>query len=428
MEKEKVICIILGGGKGTRLFPLTAERAKPAVPFGGKYRLVDIPISNCINSGFKQMYLLTQFNSVSLHNHISNTYIFDVFSKGFVEILAAEQTYEHSSWYEGTADAVRKNFLHFHPQNPSHYIILSGDQLYRMNLSAMFQQHLDRKADISLAVTPVSRDDANELGILKANKQGEVQEFMEKPGKDKDLSDWKIADSDVLSNEAKIHSREFLASMGMYIFNADVLEKLLDNELADFGKEIIPSSVDNFRVNSYIFEGYWKDIGTISSFYKVNLDLASVSPSFNFYDEDRPIYTHRRYLPATKMNYCTISQSLAAEGSIITNASIVNSLIGVRTLIESGANLDGVIVLGSDRYETPAEKQNNFRKGIPNIGIGRGSIIKKAIIDTNARIGDGCRIGIDHRDRPDGDYENFYIRDGIIIIPKNITLPAGTVI
>lgn len=216
--------------------------------------------------------------------------------------------------------------------------------------------------------------------------------------------------------------------MGMYIFNADVLEKLLDNELADFGKEIIPSSVDNFRVNSYIFEGYWKDIGTISSFYKVNLDLASVSPSFNFYDEDRPIYTHRRYLPATKMNYCTISQSLAAEGSIITNASIVNSLIGVRTLIESGANLDGVIVLGSDRYETPAEKQNNFRKGIPNIGIGRGSIIKKAIIDTNARIGDGCRIGIDHRDRPDGDYENFYIRDGIIIIPKNITLPAGTVI
>ncbi len=428
MEKGKVICIILGGGKGTRLFPLTAERAKPAVPFGGKYRLVDIPISNCINSGFKQIYLLTQFNSVSLHNHISNTYIFDVFSKGFVEILAAEQTYEHSSWYEGTADAVRKNFLHFHPQNPSHYIILSGDQLYRMNLAAMYQQHLDRKADISLAVTPVTREDANELGILKVDKSGEVLEFMEKPGMDKDISDWKIADMDVLSNEARIHSREYLASMGMYIFNADVLEKILDNELTDFGKEIIPFGVSSFRVNSFIFEGYWKDIGTISSFYEVNLDLASVSPSFNFYDEDRPIFTHRRYLPATKMNYCTISQSLAAEGSIITNASIVNSLIGVRTLIESGANLDGVIVLGADRYETPLEKQENYRQGIPNIGIGRGSIIKKAIIDTNARIGDGCRVGIDNRDRLDGEYENFFIKDGIIIIPKNIILPAGTVI
>lgn len=424
----KVICIILGGGKGSRLYPLTAERAKPAVPFGGKFRLVDIPISNCINSGFKQIYLLTQFNSVSLHNHISNTYIFDVFSKGFVEILAAEQTYEHSSWYEGTADAVRKNFLHFHPQNPTHYIILSGDQLYRMDLAKMFQQHLNTKADISLSVTPVDRDEASELGILKSDKNNVIQEFMEKPGPDKNIDEWKIADPKMLNKEMRHDSKEYLASMGMYIFNADVLEKVLDNESTDFGKEIIPSSLNKFKLCSYIFDGYWKDIGTIKSFYDVNLDLASVSPSFNFYEEDMPIYTHRRYLPATKMNYCTISQSLAAEGSIITNASIINSIIGVRTLIESGANLDGVISLGSNRYETSAEKENNLKAGIPNIGIGRGTIIKKAIIDTNTRIGDGCRIGIDNKDRPDGEYDKFFIRDGIIIIPKNICLPAGTVI
>ncbi|MBN1649387.1 MAG: glucose-1-phosphate adenylyltransferase [Spirochaetales bacterium] len=428
VENEKVICIILGGGKGTRLYPLTAERAKPAVPFGGKYRLVDIPISNCINSGFKQIYLLTQFNSVSLHNHISNTYIFDVFSKGFVEILAAEQTYEHTTWYEGTADAVRKNFLHFHPQNPTHYIILSGDQLYRMNLAKMFQVHLENKADISLSVTPVTRQEASELGILKADKNGKVEAFLEKPGPDRNIDEWKIADKSVLSNEMQIFGKEYLASMGMYIFNADTMEKVLDNNLTDFGKEIIPAGLEHFNIHSYIFDGYWKDIGTIRSFYEVNLDLASVSPSFNFYDENRPIYTHRRYLPATKMNYCTISQSLAAEGSIITNASIVNSLIGVRTLIESGANLDGVIALGADRYETPLEKEENARNGIPNIGIGRGTIIKGAIIDTNARIGDGCRIGIDRKERNDGEYENFFIKEGIIIIPKNIVLPAGTVI
>ena len=424
----KVICIILGGGKGSRLYPLTAERAKPAVPFGGKYRLVDIPISNCINSGFKQIYLITQYNSVSLHNHISNTYIFDVFSKGFVEILAAEQTYDNSSWYEGTADAVRKNFLHFHPQEPTHYIILSGDQLYRMDLENMIKTHLESKADISLAVHPVNRSETSELGILKADKDMRVQAFLEKPGPDLNIDEWKIFDPKILNSEMRIADKEYLASMGMYIFNADVMEKALDNDKKDFGKEIIPLALKNFKINAYIFEGYWKDIGTIKSFYNVNLDLASVSPSFNFYDENRPIYTHRRYLPATKMNYCTISQALAAEGSIITNASIVNSLIGVRTVIESGANLDGVISLGADRYETQFEKSENMKNGIPNIGIGRGTIIKNTIIDTNARIGDGCRIGIDRMDRHDGDYENFFVRDGIIIIPKNITLPPGTVI
>lgn len=424
----KVLSIILGGGKGTRLYPLTKERAKPAVPFGGKYRLVDIPISNCINSGFKQMYILTQFNSVSLHNHLANTYIFDVFSKGFVEILAAEQTFENTSWYEGTADAVRKNFMHFHTQKPSHYIILSGDQLYRMPLDEMFKQHLESGAKISIAAHPVTRSDASQLGILQADKDSRILSFMEKPGPDKNIDELKCPASLHPDKEALANGREYLASMGIYIFDADVLEEVLDNSFTDFGKEIIPMTIEKMHVNAYLFTDFWADIGTIKSFYDANLNLATINPEFNFYDEDRPIYTHRRHLPATKINFCTISQSLAAEGSIITNASIVNSIIGVRTLIESGANLDGVISLGANYYETDDQKADNRLKGIPNMGIGRGTIIKRAIIDTNTRIGDGCRIGVDDIPREDGDYDNYYVRDGIIIIPKGGIVPPGTVI
>ena len=262
---SEVLSIVLGGGKGTRLFPLTQARAKPAVPFGGKFRLVDIPISNCINANFRQIYILTQFNSASLHLHIGQTYQFDSFSKGFVEILAAEQTFEHSSWYEGTADAVRKNFLHFRPQRPSYYIILSGDQLYRMDLREFLQRHIDSGAGISIACTPVSRQDANALGILKADKNSRITEFMEKPGPTRDISDYKIPGT--LKHNKEIEGDSFLASMGIYVFNADAMEKCLENNFTDFGKEIIPQAINNYKVNAYLFDGYWEDIGTISNFY-----------------------------------------------------------------------------------------------------------------------------------------------------------------
>jgi len=426
---DKILSIVLGGGKGTRLYPLTKDRAKPAVPFGGKYRLVDIPISNCINAGFKQIYILTQFNSASLHNHISNTYIFDVFTHGFVEILAAEQTFDNTSWYEGTADAVRKNFTHFHDQQPSHYIILAGDQLYRMNFLDLFKKHLESGAEITVAAIPVSRENATGLGIIKADENHRAVSFIEKPSPDADISKMKVPAA--LLKEAGIQggeSKEYLASMGIYIFNADTMEKVLDNDYKDFGKEIIPIAIEARHVNTFVFNGFWEDIGTIKAFYETNLNLASLTPAFNFYDEHMPIYTHRRHLPATKMNFCTISQTLAAEGSIITNASIVNSMVGVRTLIESGASLDGVFCMGANFYETYAEKKLNEKQGIPNIGIGRGSIIRQAIIDKNARIGDGCRIGTDQGIRKDGDYGSYWIVDGIIVIPKNGLIPHGTVI
>lgn len=424
----RVLAIVLGGGKGTRLYPLTKERAKPAVPFGGKYRLVDIPISNCINAGFRQIYILTQFNSASLHNHIANTYIFDVFSKGFVEILAAEQTPKNDSWYQGTADAVRKNFGHFKSQNPTHYIILSGDQLYSMDLADMFNKHIKSGAKISIAAHPVTRSEASQLGILATDKKLTITNFMEKPGDTLNIDEFKISNMDQLSNEDKLANKEYLGSMGMYIFDAKTLESALDNHYTDFGKEIIPRLIKELKVNAYVFNNYWEDIGTIRSFYEANLNLTKVNPDFNFYNENAPIYTHRRQLPATKMNFCTVSQSLTAEGSIITNASIVNSVIGVRTLIESGANLDGVVILGAKSYETIEEKEENKQKGIPNLGIGQGTIIKNAIIDKNARIGNNCRIGVDNINRVDGDYGFYHIIDGIIVIPKDAIIMPGTCI
>lgn len=426
---RKVLSIILGGGKGTRLYPLTKDRAKPAVPFGGKYRLVDIPISNCINSELKQIYILTQFNSASLHMHIASTYQFDTFSHGFCEILAAEQTFEHSGWYMGTADAVRKNFAHFRSTNPDYYMILSGDQLYRMDLQHFMQTHIDSGAEVTIATTSVTREMADDLGILKVDKKKKILDFMEKPGPDKDIAEMKMP-QEAYSDKTQIQQgRDYLASMGIYIFNAKTMDECLDNDYTDFGHEIIPDAIKTRKVGAYIYDGFWEDIGTIKSFYECNIDLASMNPNFNFYDEDRPIYTHRRDLPTSKINFCTISQSLASEGSIITNAGIVNSIVGIRTIIESGANLEGVVCMGADYYESDAVKKANQEKGVPNIGIGCGTIIKNAIIDKNARIGNGCRIGIDNdKERPDGDHGNYYIRDGIIVIPKNAILPAGTII
>jgi glucose-1-phosphate adenylyltransferase len=422
---SKVLSIVLGGGKGTRLFPLTKDRAKPAVPFGGKYRIVDIPISNCINSGFRQIYILTQFNSASLHLHLARTYTFDSFSEGFVEILAAEQTLIHSGWYEGTADAVRKNLTHFRPQHPTHYLIVSGDQLYRMDLDDMFKKHVESGCGLTIASTFVDRETSSQLGIMRVDSNFRIEAFMEKPGPTRDIAEYRVPP------ELKADRRggkDFLASMGIYIFNAELMEKVLEGDTNDFGKEIIPDILAKSPVNCYAFDGYWEDIGTVKSFYEANLDLCDINPSFNFYDEERPIYTHKRNLPASKLNYCTLNQALTADGCIITNSSINRSIVGVRTVIESGASLDGVVCMGADYYETEAQKAKNQQLGRPNIGIGSGSIIKGAIIDKNARIGDSCRIGIDGKERPDGDYGNFHIVDGIIVIPKNAQILSGTAI
>lgn len=422
------LSIVMGGGKGTRLYPLTKERAKPAVPFGGKYRLVDIPLSNSINSGFRKIYVLTQFNSASLHLHIANTYIFDSFSGGYVEILAAEQTFEHSGWYEGTGDAVRKNLVHFRTQEPDHYVILSGDQLYRMDLNEMYRQHEETGAEVTIAATPVTREQAVGFGILKAHKDSRIVEFTEKPPIDKDVSDLKIPPNLHPDKEQLNRGKEYLASMGIYIFRADVLERALDNEFTDFGKEIIPELIRTAKSHAFVFSGFWEDIGTIKSFYETNLNLASISPDFNFYEEKMPIYTHRRDLPASKFNYSTLSETIAADGSIITSAEIQRSVVGIRSIIESGASLDGVVCMGADYYETNQRKRENRRKGVPDIGIGKGTMVRNAIIDKNARIGENCTIGADDSKLVDGDYDYHYVRDGIIVIPKNAVLPPNTVI
>ena len=422
----EVLSIVLGGGKGSRLFPLTKERAKPAVPFGGKFRLVDIPISNCINADLKQIYILTQFNSASLHMHLSQTYNFDTFSKGFVEILAAEQTLEHTGWFEGTADAVRKNLVHFRTQKPNYYLILSGDQLYRMDLEDFLKRHKDSGAAISIACTQVSRDDASALGILKADKNNAITEFLEKPGPTRNIASYKVPTE---LKRDKAGGDEYLASMGIYIFNASAMEACLDNDLTDFGKEVIPRAINNLKVNAYLFDGYWEDIGTIKNFYEANLDLTTLRPRFDFYDEAHPIYTHARCLPPSKINFSNMNKSIAAEGCIITNASITNSIVGVRTIIESGSSLNGVICMGADYFETEIQKQQNADSRVPNLGIGKGAIIKGAIIDKNVCIGEGCRIGVDDNiTRTDGNYENYHIVDGIVVIPKNTVLYPGTII
>jgi glucose-1-phosphate adenylyltransferase len=423
----EVLSIILGGGEGTRLFPLTQSRAKPAVPFGGKFRLVDIPISNCINAKLRQIYVLTQFNSASLHLHINSTYVFDSFTKGFVEILAAGQTFENkNNWlYTGTADAVRKNFHHFRTQKPSYYIILSGDQLYRMDLQDLLKKHIDSGAAITIASTSVTREAASALGILKVDKENRITEFMEKPGPTRDISNFKIPTE---LREDKSHDDAYLGSMGIYVFNAKTMEECLNNEKTDFGKEIIPSAINTYKVNGYIFNDYWEDIGTIRNFYETNLELTSLTPRFDFYDEDRPIFTHMRNLPPSKMNFSNMNQSIASEGCIITNANIANSIVGIRTIIESGANLNGVVCMGADFYETEIQKRQNIEARIPNVGIGHGAIIKGAIIDKNVRIGEDCRIGVDDIRRVDGSYDHYYIVDGIIVIPKNTVLYPGTVI
>ena len=425
--EPRVLAIILGGGKGTRLYPLTKERSKPAVSFGGKYRIVDIPISNCINSGYKKIYLLTQFNSASLHLHISNSYNFDRFSNGFVEILAAEQTLEHSGWYEGTADAVRKNFIHFKTQKPTHYIILSGDQLYKMDLKAFMDAHIKSGANITIAATAVNRKDATGFGIMKIDNENNIKEFMEKPKADLNIDAWKIPKE--ARDPGLPEEKEYLASMGIYIFDAQTMEDMLGGEnerYTDFGKEIIPLAIGKKKICSYTFDGYWEDIGTIRSFYDANIELTSDQPRFNFYSEVKPIYTHPRNLPPSKINKADINASLISEGCIITDAKFNKSVVGVRSIINEGTEFDGVIMMGADYYDTHEEKAAYRKAKTPLTGIGKNCKIAKTIIDKNAKIGDNCKIGVSGKKYEDGDHGSFYSADGIIVIRKGAVIPSGT--
>lgn len=422
-----VLAIILGGGQGARLFPLTRDRSKPAVPLAGKYRLVDIPISNCINSGLKRVYLLTQFNSASLHRHISQSYKFDHFTGGFVEILAAEQTLTNTSWYQGTADAVRKNLVHFLNHDFEYALILCGDQLYRMDFRKIIAQHVASAAELTIATIPVTRGNAQALGIMQINEERRIVRFVEKPTDPAVLDSLRLPPDWYERLNVKGDEEFFLASMGIYVFNRDVLLSWLDNTLADFGKHIIPDAIQTHRVFSYIFQGYWEDIGTIRSFFEANLDLTSELPHFNFFDMSAPIFSRPRFLPASKINGAEIDHAIISDGCILNYAKIAHCVIGVRCLVDRGSQLSNAILLGSDFYEPDESIRQNLAAGRPRIGIGANTRIENAIIDKNARIGNNCVIS------PAGKPENvdhplYYIRDGIVIVPKNGIIPDGTVI
>ncbi len=416
---QRTLSIIMGGGAGTRLFPLTKDRAKPAVPLGGKYRLVDIPISNCLNSGLRSIYVLTQFNSMSLHRHIQAAYKFDNFSRSFVDILAAQQTPEGSEWYQGTADAVRQNMRYFLEQPYDYYLILSGDQLYRMDFRALLHQHIRSGAEITLATKPVVREQVAAFGIMLSGDDRRITRFVEKPKDESLLGELKMSPELLTSVGYDTDEELFQASMGIYIFNRDVLVQCLENDLADFGKHVIPQSISDRHVNAYIFKGYWEDIGTIRAFYDANLDLTKTTPEYSFFEPQAPIYTHPRFLPGSKINGATLRQAIVADGCIISDAHIEHSVIGVRSLIQSGATIRNSIIMGADYFET-----NEVGGRVPPIGIGRNCVIDRAIIDKNARIGDGVVITPEGK-ASDLDTENYFIRDGIVVVPKNAVIPAG---
>jgi glucose-1-phosphate adenylyltransferase len=418
---QDVLAVVLGGGRGERLFPLTKFRSKPAVPLGGRYRLVDIPISNCLNSGINRIFVLTQFNSASLNKHVVHTYKFDMFSGGFVDILAAEQTYDSSKWYQGTADAVRQSIKHFLPYGDTGFVvILSGDQLYQMDLRELIRCHTENEADITVAAKPVSEGSATDLGIMKALPDRRVIAFKEKPGAE-ELPEMR-SDGDVYG------TRAYLANMGIYVFQTKFLINLLnESDAVDFGKELIPQSIDKYKVFSCLFDGYWEDVGTIRSFFEANLALTSSLPEFNFYDMMKPIYTHPRNLPGSKLNNCDVHQSIIAGGCILNGADVKHSIIGVRSRIGGGTTVKRSVIMGADRYETFEQIKENQEKQISNIGIGNHCTIINAILDKDVRIGDNVSI-INAHNLQEKDGANYYIRDGIIIIPKRAWIPNGTVI
>lgn len=425
---DNVVAVILGGGAGSRLFPLTQERSKPAVPLGGKYRLIDVPISNCINSGITQIFVLTQYNSASLNRHVSQTYRFSSFSTGFVEILAAEQRKDSPDWFQGTADAVRQILPHLRDWQVGTLLILSGDHLYRMNYDKFLDRHYSTEADVTVSVIPARPDEAEGFGLLKTDSEGKIVEFSEKP-KGEALEAMRVDTTRFgLTAEAALR-RPFLASMGIYVFDYQKLIELLnlDATAVDFGGEIIPSAIDKFNVQAHLFDGYWEDIGTIRAFYEANLDLSSPLPKFNFFDASAPIYTRSRYLPPSKLHECDIDDSLVCEGCILNGVKVRTSVIGLRSRIDAGTTIEDSIVMGSDFFESIPQIKANLDSGLPHVGIGANSTIRRAILDKNVRIGSNVKLinkeKIEKLDAPDGSY---FIREGLIMVPKGGVIKDDT--
>jgi glucose-1-phosphate adenylyltransferase len=426
-SSEDVVAIILGGGQGARLFPLTAQRAKAAVPLGGKYRLIDVAVSNCINSGIDKVNVLTQFNTTSLHRHIMRTYRFSGLSSAFVEILSAEQTLEQPNWSQSTTDAVRRAWRHF-DEKVDHYLILPGDHLYRMDYRKLIEHHLRTDADLTLAVTPVSAEKAGASGVVRLDQEGRVRAYLEQPRQEV-MSEWRWDQPTFGGEQPAQRERPYLASMDIYLFKRSVLRTLLDETpLAfDFGLELIPHAVRTGHVRGYLFEGYWEKIGTIGSFYRANLDLTGPEPIFSFYDPVAPIYTRPRSLPSAKIRECQIKDCLLGEGAILHGARLCQCVVGVRTRIEPGAHLERTIIMGASQYQTVEEMEENRRQGWPILGIGHGAVIRNAIIDKNVHIGADAHItnqaGVQHFDG-----EHYFIREGIVIIPRGAVVPDNTII
>lgn len=429
-QYDNVMAVILGGGAGSRLFPLTRERSKPAVPLGGKYRLIDVPISNCINSGITQIFVLTQYNSASLNRHISRTYRFSSFSTGFVEVLAAEQTRDNPEWFQGTADAVRQMLPHLRDWRVDTLLILSGDHLYRMDYREFLRRHFETNADVTISAIPCKQSEAEEFGLLKTDAHGEIVEFAEKPKGDA-LEAMRVDTTQFGLDAEQSAERPFLASMGIYVFNYNRLVDLLktDNAWVDFGREIIPSAIEKLNVQAHLFKDYWEDIGTIRAFYQANLDLASPLPKFNFFNTDAPIYTRSRYLPPSKVHNCDIDNSMVSEGCILNGVHARRSIFGLRSRIDQNTRVENSILMGADFFESIEEIRNNINQNRPHIGIGENCVIRRAIIDKNTRIGNNVQIvNQENVETKDGENGCYYIREGIVIVPKNAVIADGTVI
>jgi glucose-1-phosphate adenylyltransferase len=419
---NEVLAIILGGGQGTRLFPLTQHRSKPAVPIGGSYRLIDIPISNCLHADIRRIFVLTQFNSASLNRHVAQTYRMDVFSQGFVEILAAEQTPDNPNWYQGTADAVRQAARHFVRYDADYYLILAGDHLYRMNYAELVDAHIDRRADITLAAQPVTVEDAGAMGIFRFDREGQIVAFEEKPQRDRlDAIAQSIPQGAMFGGHTP--ARPFIASMGVYVFSRDVLLEMIEQEgAADFGRQIIPAALGRYRVTAHLFRGYWADVGTVASFYDANIMLTRPGAPFKFYDPRCPIYTHARFLPGARLSDCVARDAIVAEGCYLDRCTIEQSVVGIRTNIQSGATIRRSVLLGADFYE--ADDDVPARGESPRIGIGRDVVLDGVIVDKNARIGDGARL-VNEAGLREADGDGYYIRDGVVVVPKDGVIKPG---
>jgi glucose-1-phosphate adenylyltransferase len=427
---DSVLSLILGGGRGTRLFPLTQLRSKPAVPIAGKYRLIDIPISNCINSELRRVYVLTQFLSVSLHRHIANAYKFDPFSRGFVEVLAAQQTNEAADWYQGTADAVRQNMRYIQEDTGSEVLILSGDQLYRMDFRQLIKTHRDSQADMTIAVLPVARQQTSAFGIVRLDNTGRVVGFVEKPQTADQLEPLRTSEEWMARCGIQSKGRPFLASMGIYLFERPTLIELLNAPplATDFGKEVFPRSIQTHHVQAHLFDGYWEDLGTIKSYHEANLALASDQPPFDFHSPEGVIYTRMRFLPASRISGARLDQCLISDGCVVQpDTRIERSVIGIRSRIGRSVTIRESIVIGSDRYETETERTEDQRRGVPSFGVGDGSVVERAILDKDCRIGRNVRI-INRKNLQDDEGKYHVIRDGIVAIPKGTAVPDGTVI